>query len=154
MRPSTLRQAAAKPGWIQDWRPEDPAFWAATGARVARRNLIFSILAEHTGFSVWLLWSAVAVSLPAAGFTFSVDQLFWLVALPNLVGSVLRVPYTIAVARFGGRNWSVASATALLLPLALLVACVSNADTPSWVFMVAAVAAGLGGGSVASCMDS
>src|SRR5262245_33532398 len=31
--------------WIDDWRPEDPAFWAATGAGVARRNLIFSIFA-------------------------------------------------------------------------------------------------------------
>jgi MFS transporter, NNP family, nitrate/nitrite transporter len=146
------RETKPKAGWIDDWRPEDPAFWSATGARVARRNLVFSILAEHTGFSVWLLWSAVAVSLPAAGFRFSVDQLFWLVALPNLVGSVLRVPYTVAVARFGGRNWSVASATALVLPLALLVACVSNPDTPYWMFLVAAGCAGIGGGNFASSM--
>jgi MFS transporter, NNP family, nitrate/nitrite transporter len=138
--------------WIRDWRPEDPAFWAATGARTARRNLIFSIFAEHLGFSVWLLWSAVTVNLPAAGFHFSVDQLFWLVALPNLVGSLMRLPYTAAVARLGGRTWTTLSGAALLVPLALLAACVSNPATPYWLFLVAAATAGLGGGNFASSM--
>jgi NNP family nitrate/nitrite transporter-like MFS transporter len=41
--------------WIDDWRPEDEEFWAATGRRVARRNLVFSIFAEHLGFTVWVL---------------------------------------------------------------------------------------------------
>jgi NNP family nitrate/nitrite transporter-like MFS transporter len=138
--------------WISDWRPEDPNFWAATGAKVARRNLIFSIFAEHLGFSVWLLWSAVAVSLPRAGFDFSVDQLFWLVALPNLIGSFMRLPYTAAVARFGGRSWTVISAAALLLPLLLLAVGVSDRDTPYGFFLVAAATAGLGGGNFASSM--
>jgi NNP family nitrate/nitrite transporter-like MFS transporter len=138
--------------WIRDWRPEDAAFWAASGARTARRNLIFSIFAEHLGFSVWLLWSAVTVSLPKAGFRFSVDELFWLVALPNLIGSVMRLPYTAAVARFGGRTWTTLSAAALLLPLALLAICVSDRDTPYWMFLIAAATAGLGGGNFASSM--
>ncbi len=43
--------------WIDDWRPEDPAFWETTGKAVARRNLAFSTFAEHVGFSVWMLWS-------------------------------------------------------------------------------------------------
>jgi MFS transporter, NNP family, nitrate/nitrite transporter len=29
--------------WIDDWRPEEPGFWAAIGSAVARRNLVFSI---------------------------------------------------------------------------------------------------------------
>ena len=41
--------------WIDDWRPEDPEFWESTGGPVARRNLVWSIFAEHLGFSVWLL---------------------------------------------------------------------------------------------------
>ena len=50
--------AAGKPGrWIADWRPEDTGFWERGGARVARRNLVFSIFSEHVGFSVWSLWS-------------------------------------------------------------------------------------------------
>ena len=138
--------------WIEHWEPENEQFWAGGGSRVARRNLVWSILAEHVGFSVWLLWSAVVVYLPQAGFGFSVNQLFWLVALPNLVGATMRFPYTFAVARFGGRNWTVVSALLLLLPLALLVACVSNPATPYAFFLVAAATAGLGGGNFASSM--
>jgi len=138
--------------WITDWDPEDETFWARTGRRVARRNLIWSIVVEHFGFSVWLLWSAVAVSLPAAGFAFSVDQLFWLVAVPNLVGAAMRLPYTAAVARFGGRTWTTASSALLLIPIALMTACVLNPATPYWMFLVAATTAGLGGGNFASSM--
>jgi len=39
--------------WIDDWRPEDPVFWAEKGARIAKRNLKFSVISEHIGFSVW-----------------------------------------------------------------------------------------------------
>ena len=138
--------------WIDQWQPEDPAFWRRFGARVARRNLVWSIAAEHIGFSVWLLWSAVVIYLPQAGFDFSVNQLFWLVALPNLVGATLRFPYTFAVPRFGGRNWTMISALLLLIPLALLTVCVANPGTPYWMFLVAAASAGLGGGNFASSM--
>ncbi len=138
--------------WIEDWDPENETFWARSGNRVARRNLIWSILAEHVGFSVWLLWSAVVVYLPAAGFGFTVNQLFWLVALPNLVGATMRFPYTFAVARFGGRNWTVVSALLLLVPLALLTVCVANPSTPYPMFLLAAATAGLGGGNFASSM--
>src|ERR671910_2687228 len=72
--------------WITHWDPEDPAFWEGAGRGVARRNLIFSILAEHLGFSVWVSWSIITVNLNAVGFAFTESQLFWLVAIPSLVG--------------------------------------------------------------------
>lgn len=43
--------------------------------RIARRNLIGSIIAENIGFSVWLLWSVVATRLPKVGFNSTTDQL-------------------------------------------------------------------------------
>src|SRR6185295_10583723 len=89
----SLRCGDMKP-WIADWRPEDEAFWEASGRRTARRNLIWSILAENIGFSVWLLWSVTATRLPAAGFKYSTDQLFALVSLPGLIGALMRFPYT------------------------------------------------------------
>lgn len=138
--------------WIDTWEPEHPDFWESTGTHVARRNLIWSILAEHLGFSVWILWSIVVVYLPAAGFDFSVDQRFWLVAVPNLVGATMRFPYTFAVPRFGGRNWTAVSALLLLLPLILLTWCVTHPGTPYWAFLLAAATAGLGGGNFASSM--
>ena len=67
--------------WISDWRPEDETFWNTKGKFIARRNLIWSIVAEHIGFSVWLIWSIVATKLPAAGFHYTTDQLFQLVAM-------------------------------------------------------------------------
>ncbi|MEV0649677.1 MFS transporter [Phytomonospora sp. NPDC050363] len=140
--------------WIGDWRPDDPDFWRAGGRAVARRNLVFSIFSEHLAFSVWLLMSVVAVSLPAAGFAFSVDQLFWLVAVPNLVGGFTRIPYTVAVARFGGRQWTIVSSALLLIPLTLMIHALTTPGTPYWVFMAAAVTAGLGGGNFASSMAS
>ena len=39
--------------WIQQWDPEDETFWNRTGERIARRNLLFSVLSEHIGFSIW-----------------------------------------------------------------------------------------------------
>ncbi|WP_436759810.1 MFS transporter [Streptosporangium sp. V21-05] len=139
----------AKP-WISDWRPDDPDFWQGRGRKVARRNLVFSIFAEHLGFTLWTVWSIVAVQL--GSYEFSTDQLFWIVALPNLVGSALRVPYTFAPARFGGRNFTVVSALLLLVPAALLAVAVGDPATPYWVFLVIAATAGLGGGNFASSM--
>lgn len=138
--------------WITEWAPDDEAFWQRAGRRLARRNLIVSIFAQHLGFSVWLIWSVVAVQLPSAGFDFSADQLFWIVAMPNLVGAFVRIPYTLAVARFGGREWTVASTLVLLIPLGLLYLCVTNPATPYWTFLVSAALAGLGGGNFASSM--
>src|SRR5215217_8063440 len=79
--------------WIDDWRPEDPVFWAATGERVARRNLVFSILSEHVGFCIWSMWSVFVLFLgPQYGF--DPAQKFLLTTVPTAVGAVLRIPYT------------------------------------------------------------
>lgn len=138
--------------WIEHWEPEDDAFWATTGRRVARRNLVWSIFAEFLGFSVWLTWSVVAIRLNDAGFDLSSGQLFTLVAVPSLVGATVRFPYTFAVSRFGGRNWTVVSALLLLIPTGLLAVLVSNPSTPYWALLAAAATAGLGGGNFASSM--
>jgi MFS transporter, NNP family, nitrate/nitrite transporter len=150
-------EAAAPSGrrtgrWIDDWRPEDPQFWETRGRAVARRNLAWSVFAEHLGFSVWLIWSVSSAFLVSMGFDFSPQQLFVLVALPNLVGSLLRVPYTLAVPAFGGRNWTAVSAALLLIPTVLFAIAVQNPDTPFWAFCLIAATAGFGGGNFASSM--
>ena len=138
--------------WISDWRPEDETFWNVTGKFVARRNLIWSIVAENIGFSVWLIWSIVATKLPAAGFHYSTDELFQLVAIPGLIGSLMRFPYTFAVTTFGGRNWTIVSASVLLIPTFGLAYFVSHPETPFWLMLLVASTAGLGGGNFASSM--
>ena len=150
---ATSAEPARRTGrWIDDWRPEEPEFWETTGRRVARRNLVWSIFAEHLGFSVWLIWSVSSAFLVSMGFSYSPQQLFLLIALPNLVGSLLRLPYTFAVPKFGGRNWTMASAALLLIPTLGFAVAVQNPDTPFWLFCMIAATAGLGGGNFASSM--
>jgi NNP family nitrate/nitrite transporter-like MFS transporter len=138
--------------WISEWRPEDTDFWNSTGKFIARRNLIWSIIAEHIGFSIWLIWSIVATKLPQAGFHYTTDQLFQLVALPGLIGSLMRFPYTFAVTTFGGRNWTIFSASVLFIPTIALAYYVTQPDTPFSTMLWVAALAGLGGGNFASSM--
>jgi len=140
--------------WISDWNPEDQKFWESKGKFIARRNLIWSIFAEHLGFSIWLIWSIVATKLPLAGFHYTTDQLFQLVALPGLIGSLMRFPYTFAVVTFGGRNWTIFSASVLFIPVIALSYFVTKPDTPFWLMLLVAATAGLGGGNFASSMTN
>lgn len=149
----------ARRRWIDHWDPEDERFWESTGRRIARRNLAFSIFAENIGFSVWVLWTIVVINLGNAGFDLSLAEMFWLTAVPNLVGSALRIPYTFAVPRFGGRLWTTISATLLLIPCLLLAVVVpsgrlaaASADTQFWVLLGCAATAGFGGGNFSSSM--
>jgi MFS transporter, NNP family, nitrate/nitrite transporter len=138
--------------WISEWNPEDGGFWESKGKKIARRNLIFSILAEHLGFSIWLIWSIVVTKLPAAGFHYTTGQLFQLVALPGLIGSLMRFPYTFAVPIFGGRNWTIVSVSLLFIPTLLLTYFVPQPGTPYGLMLLVAATAGLGGGNFASSM--
>lgn len=138
--------------WIDGWNPEDATFWATEGKAIARRNLGWSIFAEFLGFIIWQLWSIVVVLLPAAGFTLSTTESFWLISLPSLVGATLRFPYTFLVARFGGRNWTIVSALLLLIPAILLGIVVHDPETPFGVLLAVAALAGFGGGNFASSM--
>ena len=144
--------AGTESKWIDRWEPEDPSFWETTGKRIARRNLVWSILAENLGFSIWLIWSVVATKLNKVGFHYTTDQLFDLVALPGLVGSLMRFPYAFAVPKFGGRNWTIVSASLLLVPTVLLAVLVNHPEMPYWAMAIAAATAGLGGGNFASSM--
>ena len=145
--------------WIDDWDPDDDAFWEAGGKRIARKNLAISIFAEHLGFSIWVLWTIVVINLANAGFTLSLSEQFLLIALPNLIGATLRIPYTFAVPRFGGRAWTGVSASLLLIPVLLLAFLVPSGwlldqghSTQMWVLALCAATAGFGGGNFSSSM--
>ncbi len=158
--PAALPMSASRRGrWIERWDPDDEAFWEASGRRIAKKNLVFSIFAENLGFSVWVLWTIVVLNLANIGIALSISELFILVAVPNLVGSFLRIPYTFAVPRFGGRLWTTISASLLLIPTSLLAFLVPSGwlaaqshGTQLWVLIACAAAAGVGGGNFSSSM--
>jgi MFS transporter, NNP family, nitrate/nitrite transporter len=139
--------------WIDDWRPEDESFWNGGGKRVANRNLWFSVFSEHIGFSIWSLFAVLVLFMPEQTYHIDTAGKFFLVSMPTLVGSVLRLPYTLAVAVFGGRNWSVISAALLLVPT-ILLAVFMHPGTSYTTFMVIAAIAGVGGGNFASSMTN
>ncbi|QFG26669.1 MFS transporter [Actinomadura sp. WMMB 499] len=150
-RPESARKGGR---WIDHWDPEDEEFWNRTGRRVANRNLIFSIFTEHLGFCVWLLWSIAVLHLADNGTALSVGQTLWLTTLPNLVGALLRIPYTFGPAKFGGRNWTVISGLLLLIPCGLFVFAIANPGLPFWALLLIAATTGLGGGNFASSMSN
>lgn len=138
-------------GWIDVWDPENPAFWQRTGRRIAWRNLGVGVVAEHLAFNVWLLMSVVVVSLNDVGFVFTTSEKFLLVIVPNLVGALLRVPYTFALPIFGGRAWTTIATSVLLVPCAMLAYAVTS-GAPYWFFLLTSAAMGLGGATFSSSM--
>jgi len=140
------------PRVLEKWQPEDEAFWETTGRKIAQRNLWISIPALLLAFAVWMVWSVVVAELPAIGFDFKQDQLFWLAALPALSGATLRIFYSFMVPIFGGRLWTTLSTASLLLPAAGIGYAVQDPNTPYLIFVVLALLCGLGGGNFASSM--
>ena len=145
-------QEGALAGVVEDWRPEDPAFWETSGRRIARRNLWLSIPALLLAFSVWMVWSVVVAKLPAIGFKYSTEQLFWLAALPGLSGATLRIFYSFMVPIFGGRLWTTLSTALLLIPAFGIGYAVQDPGTPYDIFLILALLCGFGGGNFASSM--
>jgi NNP family nitrate/nitrite transporter-like MFS transporter len=134
------------------WTPEDKAFWETEGKVVANQNLWLSIPCLFLAFAVWMVWSAVVTQLPAVGFKFSTDQLFWLAALPALSGATLRIFYSFMVPIVGGRRWTVLSTLSLLIPAIGIGFAVQNPETPYWVMLMLALLCGFGGGNFSSSM--
>ncbi|CAM5733860.1 NarK/NasA family nitrate transporter OS=Streptomyces alboniger OX=132473 GN=CP975_13360 PE=3 SV=1 [Streptomyces alboniger] len=151
--PSTAPAPPSRGGrWIQQWDPEDETFWKETGEKVAKRNLLFSVLSEHIGFSIWTMWSVLVLFMgPEYGLT-PADK-FLLTSMVTLVGAVVRVPYTFAIAIFGGRNWTIVSAALLLIPT-VAAFMVMEPGTSFNTLLVIGLLAGIGGGNFASSMTN
>ena len=137
---------------LAEWKPEDPAFWESKGRAIARRNLWISIPALLLAFVIWMVWSVVVAKLPAVGFKFTNDQLFWLAAMPGLSGATLRIFYSFMPPIFGGRLWTSVSTWSLMVPAVGIGLAVQSPDTPYIIFLSLALLCGLGGGNFASSM--
>src|SRR5918998_950455 len=159
LAPADREKTLSRGRWIDHWEPENDAFWESVGKRIARKNLFFSIFAEHIGFAIWVLWTIIVINLGNVGIALSVPEQFWLTAVPNLIGAALRIPYTFAVPKFGGRAWTTFSAGLLLLPTSLLAFLVPSGwlaqqshGTQFWVLLACSATAGVGGGNFSSSM--
>lgn len=139
---------------IENWNPEDTAQWDAGGRRIAMRNLRWSVFAEHVGFSVWTLFAVLVLFMPEEVYGLDAPDKFLVSAVVTLTGAVLRVPYTLATAVFGGRNWTLFSAIVLLIPATAMLWIMANPGQPLWMYLAAGAIAGLGGANFASSMTN
>ncbi len=137
---------------ITDWNPEDTAAWGAGNKKIARRNLLCTVAADHVAFSIWTLWPVMALFMPASVYGFSAGDKLLLGAVATLAGGCARIPYTLGIAAFGGRNWTAFSAFVLLLPTVGTIGLLANPGLPLWPYVICAALTGLGGGNYAASL--
>lgn len=139
-------------GRISNFDPEDGAAWEAGNAAIARRNLFWSTATMHVAFSTWSLWSVVVLFMPEPVYGIGSGDKLLLAAVATLVGGCVRVPYVLATARFGGRDWAVLSSLILLIPTVGTLLLLVNPGQPFWMYLVCAALTGLGGGNYAASL--
>jgi MFS transporter, NNP family, nitrate/nitrite transporter len=139
---------------VADWRPEDEAFWASTGSRIAYRNLWISIPALLCGFAVWGMWGIISVQMLNLGFPFTQAELFTLTAIAGISGATMRIPASFLVRLAGGRNTIFLTTAMLLAPAIGTGIALQHKDWPLWAFQLMALWSGVGGGNFASSMSN
>lgn len=155
MKPRTSSlPAAARGADIEDWRPEDDAFWERTGKKVAYRNLWISIPALLCGFAVWGMWGIISVQMLNLGFPFTQAELFTLTAIAGISGATMRIPASFLVRLAGGRNTIFLTTAMLLSPAIGTGIALQHPEWPLWVFQLMALWSGVGGGNFASSMSN
>ena len=137
---------------LAEWKPEDPAFWNSKGRAIARRNLWISIPALLLAFAIWMVWSVVVAKLPAVGFKFTNDQLFWLAAMPGLSGATLRIFYSFMPPIISDQVETDVQNRPPKIPAVGIGLAVQSPDTPYIFFLSLALLCGFGGGNFASSM--
>jgi NNP family nitrate/nitrite transporter-like MFS transporter len=152
MTTTVPRPASSRGRVLHIWTPEDKAFWEKEGDAIAKINLWISVPALFLAFAIWQVWSVVAVGLPALGFKYSTNQLFWLAAAPALSGATLRIFYSFIVPLMGGRRWTAISTASLLLPAIGIGFAVQDNTTSYPTMLMLALLCGLGGGNFSSSM--
>ena len=140
--------------WLKEWNPEDAGFWKSTGHTIAWRTLWITTASLVLSFATWFMMSAIVVRLPQIGFHFDTMQLFWLAAMPGLAGGTLRIVHTFLIPILGSRHVITIATILKLIPCIGIGMAVMNPETPFWLFMVLAFAAGFGGGDFSSYMPS
>ncbi len=136
---------------LNNWRPENKAFWENKGQAIARRNLWISVACLLLAFCVWMLFSAVAVNLNKVGFHFTTDQLFI-----NRPAFTFRRDITGPLLLYGTPWRALLDRIKYRYPdraLYLVRVAIQNITTPFWVFIIALLC-GFAGANFASSMGN
>lgn len=128
------------------WQPDDEQFWRDHGhpltAHFPQQNLLLLL----AGACVWMIWAVLVVLMLNAGFPFSVEQYFSLIASAGLSAACIRMGGSFILHHCGVRWGMLLSAYLLYIPLFFLWWALASIDTPFWHFQLLAIASGVGGG--------
>lgn len=139
--------------WLQRWEPENPQFWKENSG-LAWRTLVITTWSLIFSFATWFTMSAVVVRLPAIGFKFDTNQLFWLAAMPGLSAGFFRLIHSTLIPILGTRLTLSVAAIMKVVPCIGIAVAVMNPATPFWFFMLFSFLTGFGGGDFSSFMPS
>lgn len=137
---------------IVDWNPEDVVAWKSGDKKIAQRNLLCMMAADHVAFSIWALWSVMVLFMPETVYGFSAADKLLLGATATLTGASLRIPYTLGIATFGGRNWTTFAALILMVPTVGTIVLLAHPGLPLWMYVVCAALTGCGGANYAASL--
>lgn len=137
---------------VDQWHPEDDAFWKTQGEPIAYQNLWISVPSLFCSFAIWLMWGIIAVQMSNLGFPFSQEELFSLTAIAGLSGATLRIPASFMIRLSGGRNTKFLTTVLLIIPALGTGMALQSKDTPLYVFQLMALLSGFGGGNFALSM--
>lgn len=149
-----ITQSLHRSRHIAHWDPEDLPAWEAGNNRIARRNLICSVMTVHLGYSIWSLWSVMVLFMPEDVYGFSAADKLLLGSTATLVGACFRIPYALGTPIFGARVWTTFSAWVLLIPTIGTMVLLAHPGLPLWPFLLCAALSGLGGGNFAASMSN
>lgn len=133
-----------------NWKPENQQFWNKEGKKIAFRNLYASVSVLIVAFMAWMVWSSYVVYLQQIRKDFSSTQLYWLTALPLLSAGILRIFYSFAVSKFGGKNFIFLSTAIILLPMSMLLYTAYNPNIDYSFYIACSILTGLPGANFAS----
>ncbi len=107
--------------WIEHWEPEDESFWKRDAARrsPAAQPVVLGPRPSTSGSPIWTLWSVMVLFMgPDVRHRRRRVSSSWS-RCPRWSARCVRLPYTFAVAKFGGRNWTIVQRGMLLVPTSL-----------------------------------
>lgn len=139
---------------ISDWDSEDTVAWETGNKAVARRNLLWIVACDHIAFGVWTLWPVMVLFMPENVYGFSPANKFLLGATATFVAACMRIPYSLGISAFGGRNWTVGSIVVLMVPTIGAIVLLAHPGLPLWPYLVCAALCGLGGANYAASMTN
>jgi NNP family nitrate/nitrite transporter-like MFS transporter len=145
-----MARRAARSRHISHWDAEDLAAWEAGNNAIAGRNLFWSVVIVHLGYSIWSLWPVMALFMPKEVYGFSAGDKLLLGTTATLVGACLRPTYAVATAIFGGRTLAMFSTFVLLIPTIGAMVLLAHPGLPLWPYLVCAALSGMGGGNFAA----